>query len=274
MRTLTGLTAGGTVPAMTVSTDSSPATQARTLMRSLDRASLASGLPGSLAVPGADILAAWPYASLVLIAVDHDLAPILLLSTLAEHSKAIAAEPRVSLLFDGTAGLAQPLTGPRVTVLGHAARSADPAIRRRFLARHPDAAMYADFKDFHFYRVEVARAHLVGGFGRIRWIEREDLVATPPAALVEREAGIVAHMNEDHADAIQLYATRLLGHSGEGWRMTGIDAAGCDLRLAGVVARLDFPSLVHDAESARAMLVALVRQARAQGGRDLSVGER
>jgi len=251
---------------MTSPPDPELVAQARALMRGLDHATLASALPGPLAAPDSAGAAAWPYASLVLVAADHDLAPILLISTLAEHSKAIAADPRVSLLFDGTGGLPQPLTGPRLTVLGRAERTADPQARRRFLARHPDAALYADFTDFHVHRIAIARAHLVAGFGRIRWIEAADLVgAPPPAALIERETGIVSHMNDDHADAIQLYATRLLGRAGEGWRMTGIDADGCDLRQAGTVARLTFPTSVHDAESARAMLVSLVMQARAQG---------
>ena len=95
---------------------------ARNLLRRLDRASLASALPG-------DEGTAWPYASLVLVAVDHDLAPILLLSDLAEHAKAIAADSRVSLLFDGTAGLEQPLTGPRVSLLGRAARTGDERLK-------------------------------------------------------------------------------------------------------------------------------------------------
>lgn len=263
MPTLTRRSVGGTVAGMNPSTDLEPAAQARTLMRSLDRATLASALPGALAIPEGNF-AAWPYASLVLAAVDHDLAPILLLSTLAEHSKAIAADPRVSLLFDGTGDLAQPLTGPRLTVLGHAQRTTDLRLRQRFLARHPDAALYADFGDFHFYRVDIARAHLVAGFGRIRWIERDDLaVDSVPMALVEREADIVSHMNNDHADAIDLYATRLLGRAGAGWQMTGIDASGCDLRRAGEVARLEFAAPVQDAAQARATLVVLVKQARA-----------
>ena len=106
----------------------------RELMRGLDRAALATTLKGE----------SWPYASLVLVALDHDLSPILLMSDLALHSQAIAADNRVSLLFDGTAGLDQPLTGPRVTLLGRALPSEDPTLRRRFLARHPDAGMYAE----------------------------------------------------------------------------------------------------------------------------------
>src|SRR5436305_382543 len=136
-----------------------PNRDARELIRGRDRAALATALPA-----GTQGEAAWPYASLVLVAVDHDLSPILLLSDLAEHSKAIAADPRVSLLFDGTAGRAQPLTGPRVTLLGRAAKTDDQRLERRFLRHHPDAGMYAGFGDFHFYKVTLDRAHLVGGF--------------------------------------------------------------------------------------------------------------
>jgi hypothetical protein len=229
---------------------------ARDLLRRLDRASLASALPG-------DEGPAWPYASLVLVAVDHDLAPILLLSDLAEHAKAIAADSRVSLLFDGTAGLEQPLTGPRVSLLGRAAITGDDRLKRRFLAHHPDAEMYAGFKDFNFYRVAPERAQLVGGFGKIRWLTMAELQAEPPpAALAESEPGIVAHMNADHADAVQLYAGKLLGLAVGDWKMTGIDAEGLDLRAGGQVARLAFDQPIATASEARKALIALVAKAR------------
>lgn len=233
----------------------------RDLMRGLDRAALATALPGP---PGTESEGSWPYASLVLVAVDHDLSPLLLVSDLAEHTRAMASDGRVSLLFDGTAGLEQPLTGPRVTVLGRAAPTADQRLRRRFLARHPDAALYADFKDFRFFRVVPERAHLVAGFGKIRWLEPAELLPVPASpALIDAEAGIVTHMNEDHADALDLYAEKLLGLGGRGWRMTGIDAEGIDLRLGGRVARLPFDAPISDAADARAKLVALVGRARA-----------
>jgi putative heme iron utilization protein len=201
---------------------------------------------------------------LVLVAVDHDLSPILLLSDLAEHSKAIANDDRVSLLFDGTAGLDQPLTGPRVTVVGRAVRTGDERLRRRFLARHPDAATYAAFKDFQFYRLAVERAHLVAGFGKIRWLSASELMAEPPpAGLADAESGIVDHMNQDHGDALQLYAGKLLGLSGNDWRMTGIDAEGLDLRLNGRVARLPFDRPLRTVGEARKVLVDLAGKARA-----------
>ncbi len=226
----------------------------RDLVRGLDRAALASALPAESG--------AWPYASLVLVAVDHDLSPILLLSDLAEHTKAITADGRVSLLFDGTQGLEQPLTGPRVTLLGRAERTADKRLGRRFLARHPDAGMYAGFKDFNFYRVVVEHAHLVAGFGKIRWLTAAELAVPAPTGLAESEEGIVNHMNQDHADAVQLYAGKLLGLAGSDWRMTGIDAEGIDLRQAGRVARLAFDAPLSAANEARKVLVSLVAKAR------------
>jgi putative heme iron utilization protein len=238
----------------------------RALLRGLDRAALATALP---APPGGEGGAAWPYVSLVLVAVDHDLSPVLLLSDLAEHTKAIASDGRVSLLFDGTGGLDRPLTGARVTLLGRANRTTDERLGQRFLARHPDAAMYAGFKDFHFYRVALERAHLVAGFGRIRWLDAADLLPVPaPTGLAASEAGIVSHMNQDHADALQLYARKLLGLAGTDWRMTGIDAEGIDLRRAGHVARLPFDTPLASAAEARKVLVSLVGRARAAGSAD------
>ncbi len=238
-----------------------PPRAVRDLVRRLDRAALATGLPG----PAGE--GAWPYASLVLVAADHDLSPLLLLSDLAEHSKAIAGDNRVSLLFDGTGGLDQPLTGPRVSLLGRAFRTDDERLKRRFLARHPDAGMYAGFGDFKFYRVTAERAHLVGGFGRIRWLSPHELVPSrlraPLQAFADAEHDIVGHMNADHADAVRLYAARLLGLADGDWRMTGIDAEGIDLRLRGGVARLSFETPLTAPNEARAALVALAARARA-----------
>lgn len=228
----------------------SPAATARRLVRALDRATLATSQDG------------WPYASLVLMAVDQDASPLLLLSDLAEHSKNLKRDSRASLLFDGTAGRDDPLTGPRVTVLGEAKPVADPPLMARFTARHPSAAAYAGFADFRLYRLEVARAHLVAGFGRIHAIAADALLSPAAPALAEAESDILRHMNDDHGEAIELYATRIAGASGNGWRMTGIDPEGIDLRRGGAVLRLDFPAPVGDAEGARAALVRLARQAR------------
>jgi putative heme iron utilization protein len=136
----------------------------RALMRAQATAALGTAMAGA------------PYVSLVLVAVDADGAPLLLLSRLAQHTGNLLADPRVSLLFDGTAGLQDPLTGPRLTVIGSAAPCPDPQALERYLARHPSAAAYAGFSDFHLYRVAIERGHCVAGFGRIAWIEAAALL--------------------------------------------------------------------------------------------------
>jgi putative heme iron utilization protein len=137
----------------------------RALMRAQAAAALGTLMDGA------------PYVSLVLVAFDADGSPLLLLSRLAQHTKNLLANQCVSLLFDGTAGLDEPLTGPRLTVLGSAAACTDAVPLERYLARHPSAAAYAGFSDFDLYRVTIERGHLVAGFGKIRWVEAAALLS-------------------------------------------------------------------------------------------------
>jgi len=204
-----------------------------------------------------------PYASLVTVATLPDASPVLLLSRLARHTSNILADPRVSLLLDERRA-GDPLEGARVSIAGRIAPTSDPSARRRFLARHPSAEAYADFADFSFWRIEMENAHLVAGFGRIHDVKADELsIALDGAdALLSSEEGAIAHMNKDHADAIELYATQLLGESAGPWRMIGIDPEGCDLNLGDRIRRLDFPHRVTGSDALRKLLVDLVRQAR------------
>ncbi len=113
--------------------------------------------------------------SLTVPALDAGGMPILLLSDLSDHVRNLGNSPLASLLFDGTGGMGEPLTGPRVTLLGEVSATADPAHRASYLAARPEAAMYADFKDFRFYRFAVAEALLVAGFGRIHRFQHAEL---------------------------------------------------------------------------------------------------
>lgn len=149
-----------------------PALQCRQIIRAADRASLATtSVSGKGGVGGP-----WPYASLVLTACDDAGNPLLLISDLADHTRNIRADARVSMLYDETAGLDDPLTGARVTLQGEAEQVEDAGLMDIYLARHPSAKTYAEFTDFHMFRVRPRRAHLVAGFGRIAWIEGKDLL--------------------------------------------------------------------------------------------------
>ena len=237
--------------------DLKPGTVARRLLRAADRAALATTL-ASREPAGAE---SWPYASLVLLACDHGAAPLLLMSDLAEHSRNIAADARAALLIDGTAGRVDPLTGPRVTILGTAEKTDDPRLKARFVARHPSAALYADFADFHLYRVTVARAHFVAGFGRIHWIDAADFrFDARAAALADAEESLIQQLGKQ-ADRLAQLAT---GRRAEGWRITGIDPEGLDLRREGTVARIEFPVPVATADALMAMVDELLQAATAR----------
>jgi hypothetical protein len=146
----------------------SPVEMARALMRSRDRAVLCTALANG---------DGQPYGSLVAAAPDEDGSPLLFLSDLSEHAKNLAQEPRAALVFTAPEGEADPLDRPRVTVLGRIVRcDGDEAKLRRYVARHPAAEQYRAFRDFHLYRLDVTRVHLVAGFGVIRWIDAAEVV--------------------------------------------------------------------------------------------------
>ena len=204
-----------------------------------------------------------PYASLVTVAWDIDASPLFLFSRLSDHTKNLEYDSRAALLVEEASRRANPQTGPRLTVMGRiapcAADADAPRARRRFLARHPAAALYADFPDFRFFRMTIERAHLVGGFARAVWVEGPRIAhpADHVAKIAAAEDGVLAHMNADHAAALDRYAVRLLGRRGRGWKAVGLDPDGLDLARKTQFARLDFDEPVANSADVRERLVAL-----------------
>jgi putative heme iron utilization protein len=216
---------------------------------------------GALATLSAD---GFPFASLVSVATDLDGSPLMLLSRLSVHTQNLLADPRVSLLLS-RGGKGDPLAHPRLTVLGRAQPWEEGRARRRFLARHPKSALYADFADFLFVRIGVEGGHLNGGFARAARLSDKELLTALDGleGLAASEADAIAHMNSDHADALALYATRLLKRRAGAWRLTGLDPEGLDLALGDETARLAFPSPLASPGELRPLLVDLARRARA-----------
>jgi heme iron utilization protein len=227
---------------------------ARKLLREARSGALATLLP-----PRQD-----PYCSLVNVATLADGAPLLLLSRLALHTRNLLHDPRVSLLLDERKE-GDPLEGARVMLQGSAAATADAHARRRYLARQPEAEMFVDFADFGFYRVTLESAHLVAGFGRIVDLAAGDLQSgvDDAATLVDAEPEIVAHMNDDHADTVRLYARALLNAPDGAWRCVGCDPDGLELQLGRMALRLTFPHRVTTPGELRQTLKRLAEEARA-----------
>jgi putative heme iron utilization protein len=210
-----------------------------------------------------------PLASRVGVATDADGTPLILVSQLSAHTKAIIADPRCSLLL-GEPGKGDPLAHPRITLVCRA-RKLEPGsperirAERRYLNRNPKAKLYVGLGDFSFFRLEVERASLNGGFGKAYLLTRDDVIVEGPAveALAESEQRAIDHMNDDHLDAIANYARYFAKADGGGWVMTGIDVDGIDIAAGDESRRVFFASPLKDAQDMRMVLVEMAREARA-----------
>ena len=231
----------------------------------LARSLLRRSRQGALATLMAD--SGDPYCSLVNVASHADGSPILLISRLALHTGNILADHRVSLMLDErTEG--NPLEGSRVMLAGRAEQAgADdlPLLRRRYLNAHPSAETFVNFSDFSFFRIRPSGAHLVAGFGRIVDLKPERFLTdiSDAGALLEAEQGAIDHMNADHRDAMNLYATWLLGAEAADWHCTGCDPDGMDMQAGTKALRLDFPRRIVTPAALRQTLKDLADQARA-----------
>jgi heme iron utilization protein len=239
--------------------DFDPGRLARSLLRRSRQGALATLVPGS----------GDPYCSLVNVASHPDGSPILLISRLALHTRNILGDSRVSLMLDERAA-GDPLEGSRIMLAGRAEEAGGDQIvllRRRYLNAHPSAEAFVDFKDFAFFRICPTGAHLVAGFGRIVDLKSEQFLTdiAGAEALLEAEPGAVEHMNADHRDAMNLYATKLLGAEAADWTCTGCDPDGMDMRAGTATLRLDFPERVTSGTELRKMLVRLAGEARGKG---------
>jgi putative heme iron utilization protein len=209
-----------------------------------------------------------PFASLVQVGTDLDGSPVILTSQLSVHTRLLEADPRCSLLLSAI-GKGDPLAHPRLTLLAKAKRldrESDEAqnIRRRYLLQHPKAELYVDFPDFAFWRLQVASGSLNGGFGRAYRMKKEDLLADLSELFdfYDFEAQAIEHMNDDHADAVALYATQLCGAREGAWRLIGIDPEGIQMALGDEILRLPFPRPLTGPHEVRPMLIRLANEAR------------
>jgi hypothetical protein len=211
----------------------------------------------------------YPYGTAVSYAVDDAGAPVLLISDMAEHTVNARRDPRASLLV-ATQALAatDPLSTSRLTLVGKLGRLADPGPRRaRFLAAHPYASYYADFSDFGFWKLEVEECRYIGGFGHMSWVDARDYATASPDPLGASAAGIIAHMNADHADANLLYVQKLAGlDDATEASLVGIDRYGLTLQAATPdgprKARIPFERPLESPDEARPAVIALLGRAR------------
>lgn len=243
------------------------------------RTLVAGEVDGALATMTAeapDVADGHPFGSVVTYALDDGGAPLVLMSTMAEHARNLDRDPRASLLVTGSGDGAGRLAAQRATLLGAMTPvpdDAQDAATEAYLAVHPDA-FWARFPDFFVARLEVSAIRYVRGFGEMGWADPAAYAAAEPDPVAPAEAGIVAHMNDDHRAALADIVDHELDVDDE---VTDVEQLSCDrygfevrLTTAGepgvAFGRIGFDQVLEDAEEARGAMVALTRRARATRG--------
>jgi putative heme iron utilization protein len=211
-----------------------------------------------------------PFASVMPYALDADGRPLFLISSMAMHTQNLEADARASLLITQPGWTGDPLAAGRLTLIGDAERvpGADtPAARGAYLTRHERARYWADFDDFSLWRMNVADLYFVGGFAAMDWVTAVEYRAARPDPLADVAAGIIEHLNGDHADALIEYARHFAGEMADEATMVAVDRLGFKLRLRQgerlSSVRIAFPREVSSAEQSRETLIAMLREARA-----------
>ncbi len=210
-----------------------------------------------------------PFGSVMPYALDNQGHPLLLISTMAMHTQNLEADRRASLLVAQPGWTGDPLAAARVTLMGTAralARNDSTSARMAYLARHPNAAYWVDFEDFGFFRLDIADIYFVGGFAAMDWVLAKDYLDARPDPLADAAAGIIEHMNRDHADALVTLARAFGGADADEATMVSVDRLGFKLRvrsgprLSG--ARIAFPREVNTTEECRAVFIEMLHSAR------------
>lgn len=207
----------------------------------------------------------YPFGSVAPFVLDHTCQPVILISDIAEHTKNINANPKVSLLvFDGDEDLQ---ANARLTLIGNAIKTSkdDTNLRARYLRYLPQATSYFDMHDFIFYRIDITQLRYIAGFGKMSWLSSEEVLASETAdfkQLAALESSMIEHLNEDHMDSLMAYCKYFHGVNAKSLKILGIDSEGFDISVEEVasapqqkILRFNFEQPIHDAQSARAAFV-------------------
>jgi putative heme iron utilization protein len=232
--------------------------EAKTLIRSARSGAIATIEPGT----------GWPIATRVGVSTDYDGAPIILISRLAAHTGALLADPRCSLLI-GYPGKGDPLAHARVTIACEAREvERDSAehqrLDTRYLIHQQKAKLYSGLGDFRYFRLEPKSASFNAGFGRAYALTRDNLLNANPAnpELAASEPDAIEHMNDDHGEAVGLYAEHFAKAAPGKWRLIGVDAEGMDLADGDDILRIWFESELTSSKDMHMTLVKMAGEAR------------
>ena len=247
----------------------------RQLMRSCSRGYLATNLSKENKNKYfSDINETIPYVTFVMTAFDHDGSPLLLLSDLSEHTKNLKSNDMVSILFfeenrdeesfpifESNESYEDPMSRPRLTVIGRLKKSKKIEHKERFISRHSVSKLYSNFADMNLYKLEISGGHLTGGFAKVKWFNKDELTIKGFSGFSEDEIDIVKHMNEQHKESIKQYSKFFLDASNfENYNIVGIDPEGFDLRYNDKLKRISFLKKIEFSSELRKVFIKLHKQ--------------
>ncbi len=253
---------------------------AKQLIRSSSRGYLSTHFdPNSFQSKKINIKHSFPYSTFTLTAFDYDISPIVLLSNLSEHTTNIKKNSLVSLMLceeqkvydhfpkfkNNSFDYEDPMSRPRITLIGNLKITKKSHHKSRFLLRHPAAKLYSGFSDMNYYKLNIIGAHLVGGFASVKWFSKNDLICKDVLNFENYESDIISHMNESHQESLRHYAYKLIKKikpkTNMIWSLVGIDPEGFDLRRKNELIRFFFENQVKDAKKLRGTFVGLHKKA-------------
>ena len=190
----------------------------------------------------------WPYGSLVLSCCEHDGSPYVFISDLAEHTKAINMNNKVSIFYENCNFLDDPLTGTRFSVLckafGVHKKEESRLLLNRFVLRHPESKIYLKFKDFNIFKLSVEKIHVISGFGKIRWLDKDDMIGTKYENLIKSEKTIIDFVNNKNITDSQVI---------------GVDPEGYDFINKKKYFRNEFSEEIKDAKTAKIKIIEMIK---------------
>ena len=212
----------------------------------------------------------YPFGSVTPFILGHDGHPVILISNIAEHTKNIIANPKVSLfVFEKGADLQ---ANARLTLIGEAENLGknDMDLMARYSRYFPDSIGYFAMHDFSFYRINIAQARYIAGFGKMGWLAADELIdingTGQSSTIAQLETGMIEHMNQDHTDSLVMYCQHFYDVTLKVVNLIGIDSDGFDIGAViadeSKILRFNFESPIFDANSARMAFVALSKACR------------
>lgn len=203
----------------------------------------------------------YPFGSHMPYCLDSNGNLLIYISTLAQHTKNLDANPKCSLtIIEPNPSHIQ--NSARLTYIGNASRVKEEEFEeayRHYVTYFPNAKRYRETHDFHIYKVEPVKIRYIGGFGKIFWIETDELF---PENLFNNTAKeqILTHMNEDHVEFMKKYFTKHLNMhlpENEKPRMVDIDKFGVTILLNSMPYFFEFDEPLTDPSQAKDAIIEL-----------------